>query len=148
MSWHFLRLFLCELWPVYIWWLSEIKSIRACRSVEIIDVVWNVPESIVSSVIILHFQSFSLTAMSFLPSFRLKIPSFIHLPSHTTLRHVVYGIILGFSLSLTSTSIALFYQSRKRERVTAQFEARPIELRSDEVLEGVTGLIGAFQRVT
>lgn len=63
-------------------------------------------------------------------------------PSTSTARHVLYGVILGFSLSLTSTSLALYYQSRKRALLAAQFEARPIELRSDEVLRGVTGLIG------
>ncbi|KAK0503991.1 PALP-domain-containing protein [Armillaria luteobubalina] len=64
------------------------------------------------------------------------------IPSPPTIRHVIYGLFLGFSLSLTSTSIALFFQRRKQERIAAQFEARPIELRSDEVLKGVTGLIG------
>ncbi|KIM78831.1 hypothetical protein PILCRDRAFT_792674 [Piloderma croceum F 1598] len=57
-------------------------------------------------------------------------------------RHLLYGIIIGVSLSLSSTSLALFYQSRKRDRVAAQFDPRPIELRSDEILSGVTGLIG------
>ncbi|KAK0487427.1 PALP-domain-containing protein [Armillaria novae-zelandiae] len=63
-------------------------------------------------------------------------------PSPPTVRHLIYGLFLGFSLSLTSTSIALFFQRRKQERIATQFEARPIELRSDEVLKGVTGLIG------
>lgn len=72
----------------------------------------------------------------------MKLPSWIRFPSHTTIRHVAYGILIGFSLSLTTTSLTLWYQYRKRERITAHFEARPIELRSDEVLSGVTGLIG------
>ncbi|KAL6301251.1 PALP-domain-containing protein [Sparassis latifolia] len=79
-------------------------------------------------------------ASSWLPS--LRLPFNVHLPTSTTLRHIVYGIIIGFSLSLTSTSFASYYQQRKRERLARQFEARPIELRSDEVLRGVTGLIG------
>lgn len=57
-------------------------------------------------------------------------------------RHLLYGVLLGFSLSVTSTSLALYFQERKRQRVQEQFEPRPIELRSDEVLDGVTGLIG------
>ncbi|RDB25008.1 Cysteine synthase 2 [Hypsizygus marmoreus] len=71
-----------------------------------------------------------------------QLPSWIRWPSHSTVRHVLYGIIIGFSLSLTSTSFALYYQSRKRHRLTTNFAPRPIELRSDEVLSGVTGLIG------
>ncbi|PCH35999.1 PALP-domain-containing protein [Wolfiporia cocos MD-104 SS10] len=70
------------------------------------------------------------------------LPSWIQIPSRTTARHIIYGILIGLSLSLTSTSFALYYQERKRERVARQFEARPIELRSDEVTKGVTGLIG------
>ena len=73
-----------------------------------------------------------------------KLPSWVRLPPHTTARHIFYGIIIGFSLSLTSTSIALWYQERKQERLSKRFEARPIELRSDEILNGVTGLIGAY----
>ncbi|KAK0449112.1 PALP-domain-containing protein [Armillaria borealis] len=71
-----------------------------------------------------------------------RLPLWWRIPSPPTVRHVIYGLFLGFSLSLTSTSIALFFQRRKQERIAAQFEARPIELRSDEVLKGVTGLIG------
>ncbi|KAI3613690.1 cysteine synthase [Moniliophthora roreri] len=69
-------------------------------------------------------------------------PSWFHLPSHTAVRQLFYGIIIGFSLSITSTSIALYYKARKEERLARQFDPRPIELRSDEVLPGVTGLIG------
>jgi cysteine synthase A len=68
--------------------------------------------------------------------------SWIRLPTPTTARHLLYGIIIGFSLSLSTTSIALYYRSRKQDRITAQFDPRPIELRSDEILYGVTGLIG------
>lgn len=57
-------------------------------------------------------------------------------------RQLLYGVLLGFSLSVTSTSLALYFQERKRQRVQEQFEPRPIELRSDEVVDGVTGLIG------
>ncbi|KAJ3996968.1 tryptophan synthase beta subunit-like PLP-dependent enzyme [Lentinula boryana] len=72
------------------------------------------------------------------------LPSWYKPPSQSSLRYLFYGIILGFSFSLTSTSLALFFQARRRQRLAAkdQFEPRPIELRSDEVLKGVTGLIG------
>lgn len=75
--------------------------------------------------------------------FPLKIPAWIRWPSPSTARHVLYGIILGFSLALTSSSLALYFQARKRQHLVARFEPRPIELRSDDVLSGVTGLIGA-----
>ena len=57
-------------------------------------------------------------------------------------RQLLYGILLGFSFSVTSTSLALYIQERKRNRIQKQFAPRPIELRSDEVIDGVTGLIG------
>jgi len=62
------------------------------------------------------------------------------LPTPSTARHLLYGIIIGVSLSLSSTSLALFYRSRKRDRVADQFDPRPIELRSDEILSGVNRL--------
>ncbi|KAJ3923706.1 tryptophan synthase beta subunit-like PLP-dependent enzyme [Lentinula edodes] len=63
--------------------------------------------------------------------------------SQSSFRHLLYGIILGFSLSWTSTSLALFFRARRERLATHDhFEPRPIELRSDEVLSGVTGLIG------
>lgn len=66
----------------------------------------------------------------------------LQLPSSLTIRHLVYGALIGFSLSVTSTSLALYWQQRKREREQDKFEPRPIELRSDEVVDGVAGLIG------
>ncbi|KIK67674.1 hypothetical protein GYMLUDRAFT_36403 [Collybiopsis luxurians FD-317 M1] len=62
--------------------------------------------------------------------------------SRPNFRHLFLGILLGFSLSLTSTSLAPFFRARRRKRLEAHFEPRPIELRSDEILSGVTGLIG------
>ncbi|KZT10918.1 PALP-domain-containing protein [Laetiporus sulphureus 93-53] len=79
-------------------------------------------------------------APSWLPT--LHLPSWLHLPDRIAVQHILYGIIIGFSLSLTSTSLALWYQERKRDRFVRRFEARPIELRSDEIIKGVTGLIG------
>ncbi|KIY44572.1 PALP-domain-containing protein [Fistulina hepatica ATCC 64428] len=59
-------------------------------------------------------------------------------------RQVVYGFILGLSLSIASTSIAY---KRRRKRLEASdisdLDSRPIELRSNEVISsGLTGLIG------
>lgn len=65
------------------------------------------------------------------------------LPTPSTARHLFYGVLIGFALSLGASSAAQSYQKRKRERLeAAEPSLRPIELRSDEVLDGVTGLIG------
>ncbi|KAI0081987.1 PALP-domain-containing protein [Panus rudis PR-1116 ss-1] len=69
-----------------------------------------------------------------------KLPRF-H-PNRIAVKYVLYGLLLGFSLSLASTSLALHLQERKRKRIEQNFEPRPIELRSDEVVNGVIGLIG------
>ena len=69
----------------------------------------------------------------------LKLPPWI---SRWPSRHLLYGILIGFSVSITSTSLAVYYNSRKKLRSAPNFTARPIELRSDEILSGVTGLIG------
>lgn len=69
----------------------------------------------------------------------IRIPQWL---TPSALRHIFYGTIIGLSLSYTSTSLALYYESRKRERLASTFQARPIELRSDDVVKGVTGLIG------
>ncbi|KZP34447.1 PALP-domain-containing protein [Athelia psychrophila] len=75
----------------------------------------------------------------------LNWPSWIRLPTPGAARHLLYGILLGVSLSMSSTTLALYYQARKRERlerITKNFSLRPIELRSDEICAGVAGLIG------
>lgn len=57
-------------------------------------------------------------------------------------RHVLLGVFIGVSLSLSSTSFILWHQARRRERNAPHFSPRPIELRVDDVLNGVVGLIG------
>ncbi|KAF7782238.1 hypothetical protein Agabi119p4_1614 [Agaricus bisporus var. burnettii] len=61
--------------------------------------------------------------------------------SQSKFKHLFYGFLLGFAFSATSTSISSYLKSRKRRQVE-KFESRPIELRSDEIVSGVTGLIG------
>lgn len=73
--------------------------------------------------------------------------SWIQWPSRAATRHVLIGVLLGFSFSITSTSIAVFFQRRKKERQLQQFTLRPIELRSDEIVSGVSGLIGTHSVV-
>ncbi len=63
-------------------------------------------------------------------------------------RQLVYGVLLGFSLSVTSTSLALYFQQRRQARIQDRFEPRPIELRSDEIIDGLTGLIGEVCQCT
>lgn len=69
----------------------------------------------------------------------------IHIPHAREIRHVVYGIVLGVSLSLATSSVVSTLRERKRKRIehVHRLESRPIQLRSDEVLHnGVLGLIG------
>ncbi|KAH9171961.1 PALP-domain-containing protein [Lactarius sanguifluus] len=63
-------------------------------------------------------------------------------PSPSTARHLFYGILIGFSLSIASTSVISAYRKRRDHNAVETASPRPIELRSDEVLDGVTGLIG------
>ncbi|KAH9991801.1 PALP-domain-containing protein [Russula vinacea] len=63
-------------------------------------------------------------------------------PSPSTVRHLFYGILIGFSLSFATTSAITAYRKREEDGATMRVSPRPIELRSDEVLDGVTGLIG------
>ncbi|KIJ60051.1 hypothetical protein HYDPIDRAFT_99455 [Hydnomerulius pinastri MD-312] len=76
----------------------------------------------------------------------MKLPDFaalLHLPN-PAIRQISYGILIGFTLSLSATSLAQYWRVRKREeQLEKQSSLRPIELRSDEVLHGVTGLIEA-----
>ncbi|KAG1722371.1 uncharacterized protein EDB91DRAFT_1340427, partial [Suillus paluster] len=60
-----------------------------------------------------------------------------------SVRYITYGILGGFTLPVTSTSISSYWRSRQRQSLSQeQFEFQPIELRSDEVLYGVIGAIG------
>ncbi|KAF8971102.1 PALP-domain-containing protein [Flammula alnicola] len=80
--------------------------------------------------------------MAWTSKFTESLFSWLQWPSRTTTRHVLIGVLIGFSFSLTSTSFAVYYQQRKKERQISHFAPRPIELRSDEVVKGVVGLIG------
>ncbi|KAF9482225.1 PALP-domain-containing protein [Pholiota conissans] len=71
-----------------------------------------------------------------------SISSWLQWPSRTAARHLIIGVLIGFSFSITSTSFAVYYQQRKKERQVQHFAPRPIELRSDEIVDGVSGLIG------
>ncbi|KAG9309292.1 tryptophan synthase beta subunit-like PLP-dependent enzyme [Chiua virens] len=58
-------------------------------------------------------------------------------------RQVSCGVLIGFTLCISVTSLAHYLVERRRQgKLEKQTTLRPIELRSDEVLCGVTGLIG------
>lgn len=75
----------------------------------------------------------------------MKLPdvaAFFNLPN-AAIRQVSYGILIGFTLSVSLTSIVHYYSERRRQdKLEKQTSLRPIELRSDEIVRGVTGLIG------
>lgn len=83
-----------------------------------------------------------------MPRLNLNLPSSVRErlphPSRAALRWILYGVLLGFGLSIASTSLALHLHERRRKRIERQFEPRPIELRSDEIVDGVSGLIGTY----
>lgn len=76
----------------------------------------------------------------------MHLPRFaiVNLPSRSSNRYIFYGVLVGLALSLTTTSVVSYFQQRKRKRTELTFEPRPIELRSDDVVHGVTGLIGTL----
>lgn len=58
-----------------------------------------------------------------------------------TLRpQLVYGLATGVSFSLSTLALVFWYYTSKPAR---KFDSRPIQLRGDEIVNGVTGLIGA-----
>ncbi|KAG1785365.1 tryptophan synthase beta subunit-like PLP-dependent enzyme [Suillus plorans] len=72
--------------------------------------------------------------------FELTLPPWY---SNAVVRHITFGILIGFTLSVTSTSISSYWRSRRRQSISQErHKSRPIELRSNEVVYGVTGLIG------
>lgn len=65
----------------------------------------------------------------------------LHLPRRFN-RDLVIGLVVGITVSLSSTSLALLVQEWRRKKAISRIPPRPIELRSDEVVDGVIGLIG------
>lgn len=77
-----------------------------------------------------------------LGSLQRLVPTWFKPQNTANVRFLVYGILLGFSFSLTATSFVLYFREKRQREILSRFKPRPIELRSDEVVEGVTGLIG------
>ncbi|KAG6375643.1 hypothetical protein JVT61DRAFT_3211 [Boletus reticuloceps] len=70
------------------------------------------------------------------------LAAFFHFPN-TAIRQLSFGVLIGFTLSLSATSVTHYYsEHRKQDKLEKQTSSRPIELRSDEIVHGVTGLIG------
>ena len=62
-------------------------------------------------------------------------------------RHLLFlGLVLGLSLGLSSSSVLSRYGSRKKNNKSqdlADLPPRPIEVRTDEIVSGISGLIGS-----
>lgn len=67
-------------------------------------------------------------------------------------RQLYVGLLLGFTFSLSSTTLAVFFQAQRRRRASRRAALaggavnggkRPVEMRAEEVVPGVAGLIGA-----
>ncbi|KAJ7162134.1 PALP-domain-containing protein [Mycena filopes] len=73
-------------------------------------------------------------------------PDFLpRLPRAT--RPLILGIVLGISLSISSSAVVQYFERRRRRIAlsrsqVSELESRPIELRSDEILNGIVGVIG------
>ncbi|KAK9899016.1 PALP-domain-containing protein [Cystobasidium minutum MCA 4210] len=57
-------------------------------------------------------------------------------------RNWAFGFVIGSSFFISSASLALLYITNWRKRISLAVPKRPIELRRDEILDGVTALIG------
>ena len=69
-------------------------------------------------------------------------PSWFKPQNTANVRFLLSGILLGFSFSLTATSFVLYYREKRQREIVSRLKPRPVELRSDEIVQGVTGLIG------
>lgn len=74
-----------------------------------------------------------------------RLPNWVGLP--TRISHaIILGVAIGTSLAISSRSLLDYLDSRRRLLTPSEdhkeFTPRPIELRSDEIVDGVTGLIG------
>ena len=82
------------------------------------------------------------SASLYLDSLQRFVPSLFKPQNTANVRFLVYGILFGFSFSLTTTSLALYYREKRQRDIMSRFTPRPIELKTDEIVHGVTGLIG------
>ena len=77
------------------------------------------------------------------PTMGLSAMLLSHISDKSAARQLSYGVLVGVALSLATSSLLQYYNRKKRENtLLSSFDSRPIELRSDEVVDGVVGLIG------
>ena len=73
---------------------------------------------------------------------------FDYLPiTSRTGRQLFYGSLAGLALSTATTSLLQYYDDQYRRKAASSslhHGLRPIELRSDEIVDGVIGLIGEY----
>lgn len=83
-----------------------------------------------------------------LDAFGSRLSAWFQIPSRSALKHIFYGVFIGFYLSVTSRALLQYYErkKRRREQLVAEDDFRPIELRKDDILDGVVGLIGMSER--
>nr|ODN87767.1 cysteine synthase A [Cryptococcus depauperatus CBS 7855] len=74
-------------------------------------------------------------------SFSTKFWEKLRLPQRIS-HDLIWGLMVGIAASLSSTSAALMLQDWRRKKAMQRIPPRPIELRSDEIVSGVVGLIG------
>lgn len=97
------------------------------------------------------FPSSSCLKMGFLPallhleSLRRLTSSWLKPQNSANLRFLLSGILLGFSFSLTAVSFVLYYQEKRQREIMSRFKLRPINPRSNDIAQGITGLIGREQ---
>lgn len=82
-------------------------------------------------------------ALLHLESLQRLVPSWFKPQNTANVRFLLSGILLGFSFSLTATSFVLYFREKRQRETVSRFKPRPIELRSNEIVQGITGLIGS-----
>lgn len=80
---------------------------------------------------------------SFLPTF---LPWFLRPSRLGPVRSLLLGLSVGFSASLSLTGLALYALDAWKRGLRKKGEVRVIEVRENEVLSGVEGLIGQSDR--
>ena len=108
---------------------------------EIGDDCWNRDEQLISAFTTLCLGSDSSNQTMAWTDIFLNVWNRLRLPTRFT-RDLLIGIAVGITFSLSSTSLALLAQGWRRRRAVQRIPPRPIQLRSDEVVPGVIGLIG------
>lgn len=106
------------------------------------DDCWNRDGLLISAYTTLHLGK--IEAMAWTDIFS-NVWNRLRLPTRFT-RDLLIGIAVGITFSLSSTSLALLAQGWRRRRAVQRIPPRPIQLRSDEVVPGVIGLIGMLFR--